>query len=637
MDNPLDILKKSNSEIEKYLLLLSDAYYNDDKALVSDKVFDYIRDEYYKRNPTSDYFNLVGTQNVLKSVELPYKMFSLDKIKPDNGEYERWINKYKGPYILSDKLDGISALLDIKNNKRKLYLRGNAILGTDVSSIIKYININLKNCNNMAIRGELIMTKENFNKIKDNYNYQNSRMCVNGIIKRKVLNKDLLKLIDFVPYEVVYPRYKQIEQHKILDKLGGSVFYKEVDNITVDYMINYFKERRENNIYDIDGIVITDNNDIYNNKDDKNPEHKVAFKALYKEQYKITKIIDIEWNKSRLGVFKPRVKVEEVEILNSKINYATAHNARFVVDNKIGPGAVIKISKSGDIIPFILEVLVGGKVKMPDEEYEWNETEIDIIACNMDSDVDIKRLTYSMKILKVDSFGEKYIKRLVDKCGCKNIIDLINIDIEIMKDEIGDNMGVKLYNMLINRLNNCTLVELMCASNCFEKGFGLKKLNTVISLYKSNDINILEWLKSLNIDNIIEIGGFAEKSAPVFIKGIKSFIKFFDKLCNKQNVVNFDRLINMKTNIKKEVKKETIKRNKGMFNNEVITYTGFRDKDGIITKFIENEGGTISDTFNKKTSILIYADENKSSGKISKAKIWGIKIMSKEELESLIK
>jgi NAD-dependent DNA ligase len=59
----------------------------------------------------------------------------MDKIKSNTGIIDKWITKYKGPYVLSDKLDGSSGMLIIKDNQIKLYTRGNGSVGTDISSM----------------------------------------------------------------------------------------------------------------------------------------------------------------------------------------------------------------------------------------------------------------------------------------------------------------------------------------------------------------------------------------------------------------------------------------------------------------------------------------------------------------------
>lgn len=95
-------------------------------------------------------------------------MGSMDKIKPSDIKIlDKFIDKYNGPYVYSDKLDGVSALLINIDNKLKLYTRGDGYKGTDISSMINYINFGLNNkeilndklTNGIAIRGELIMSK----------------------------------------------------------------------------------------------------------------------------------------------------------------------------------------------------------------------------------------------------------------------------------------------------------------------------------------------------------------------------------------------------------------------------------------------------------------------------------------------
>ena len=129
---------------------------------------------------------------------------SLDKIKPAMSEFNKWLSKYSGPYILSYKLDGISALIQKVNDKFYMYTRGDGVYGQDISHVIKHININtnlLKN--NDAFRGELIISKKNFEIIKDKM--ANARNAVSGIINTKKPDPEMLKLIDFVAYWVMEP------------------------------------------------------------------------------------------------------------------------------------------------------------------------------------------------------------------------------------------------------------------------------------------------------------------------------------------------------------------------------------------------------------------------------------------------
>jgi NAD-dependent DNA ligase len=85
-------------------------------------------------------------------------MGSLHKLK----DVSQWITKFNTDYyIYSDKLDGISALLIYKDEKKYMYTRGDGKYGEDITKLTKYLN--LPNINeNIALRGELIMSKNNY-------------------------------------------------------------------------------------------------------------------------------------------------------------------------------------------------------------------------------------------------------------------------------------------------------------------------------------------------------------------------------------------------------------------------------------------------------------------------------------------
>jgi NAD-dependent DNA ligase len=61
--------------------------------------------------------NVGSTADSGKKEELPFYMGSLDKIKADEKALEKYKNDYKGTYIVSDKLDGNSALVYYKKGE----------------------------------------------------------------------------------------------------------------------------------------------------------------------------------------------------------------------------------------------------------------------------------------------------------------------------------------------------------------------------------------------------------------------------------------------------------------------------------------------------------------------------------------
>ena len=62
--------------------------------------------------------------------------------------------------------------------------------------------------------------------------------------------------------------------------------------------------------------------------------------------------------------------------------------------------------------------------------------------------------------------------------------------------------------------------------------------------------------------------------------------------------------------------------------------TGFRDSK--IEEMIVSMGGTIQNTINSKTTLVIAKDINNTSSKVNKAKELNIKLMSLSELKKII-
>jgi NAD-dependent DNA ligase len=166
-------------------------------------------------NPENKINNEIGTKlkHDINKVKIPYHMGSMNKLKGDdlNG-INKWKKKYDDEYyIYSDKLDGISGLLIIKDNIKKLYKRGDKNISADISHLIEYIPSinNIKTDKNIVFRGELVISKNNFKKYENKM--KNARNMVNGITINKTINEKILKDIDFVIYEIVDP-FKNFEK-----------------------------------------------------------------------------------------------------------------------------------------------------------------------------------------------------------------------------------------------------------------------------------------------------------------------------------------------------------------------------------------------------------------------------------------
>ena len=103
---------------------LSDYYYGEKKELITDEIYDQMIDVLKERDPQNLFLFQTGVSKPSKEdVQLPFPMPSLDKMKPGEKSLTNWFTSYHGPYVVSDKLDGISVQIykdKNGNNKRRV-------------------------------------------------------------------------------------------------------------------------------------------------------------------------------------------------------------------------------------------------------------------------------------------------------------------------------------------------------------------------------------------------------------------------------------------------------------------------------------------------------------------------------------
>jgi NAD-dependent DNA ligase len=626
--------KLSVDELTELLQRLSDAYYNTKKALLSDDIFDNLKDLLKKQDPTNTFLKVVGApiSGKKEKVKLPFAMGSLDKIKPGKDNLTSWLDKFIGPYILSDKLDGVSAQL-YKNSSGKLFLysRGDGKIGQDISHLIKLLSFNEKTLtdlpNNTSIRGELIMSKNNFKKIKDEM--ANARNTVSGVVNSKTVNLKIVKLVDFITYSIISSLKKQSDQMKQLEKWGFNVvIYKIKSKLSFDMLTTYLINRRENSNYEVDGIVCVDSSNSYPNVVG-NPDHAFAFKTILDDQWAITEVIKVEWNPSKDKYLKPIINVKPVNLVGAMTNYATAHNAKYIVDNVIGAGAVVKLIRSGDVIPYILEVTKpakSGKPDLPKVPYAWNKSGVDLILTDLEGEnnnlVKTKILVHFFSTMDIKYLSDGILTKLVND-GYDNVQKILSADKKKLAqiDGLGEKMIDKIFIEINKAFDTVDLATLMASSNLFGRGIGEKKLKEVLKKYPTilYDNNTDDDLRKM----LLEVEGFSDITTDKFIHNFDDFKKFFNDIIKIKKLSHLDKKQLIKDSKKSDKSKNT-------FDGFTIVFTGFRDSD--LEDKIEKLGGKISGSVSGKTKLLITSDDgDKESSKYKIALEKNIQIITKTD------
>ena len=630
-------------ELEELITYAADKYYNTSKAVISDALYDVLIDFLQLKAPKSSVLKAIGSKVKTKNkVELDYWLGSMDKIKPPSNQLGIWSKKYKPPYNLSDKLDGVSALVIYKQSGEiNMFTRGTATEGTDITPLVKYLNLpdfltvqtyckknKLKGDKNLiAFRGELIIKESTFSK-NWSKTLKNARNSVSGLVNSKKINPELAKDTDLVLYEVVDPFYPIEKQLKIIEDIGfKTVTYKTINQeLTYDMLSKYLKERRTKSPYLIDGIIVTSCGKHERNVDG-NPEYAFAFKDILEDQIAITTVESIEWNVSKDGFLNPTLLLKPVSIGGVEIKRATGNNAKNIVDNVLGPGAEVEVIRSGDVIPKIQKVLKpakSGKPDLPKGKWHWNETHVDIQLDNLESssNVLVKNIYYFFSTLDTKGLGEKNVEKLVE-AGLDSIVKILAADeVNFLKVEgFGEKAASNLVASIKKSIKNVPLAKFMAASNKIGPGLGEERMKQVLSVYPNLMTDYKKWTKTEFVNKLKEINGWEEKTSSLLVANFDEFIKFYDSV--KKYVT-----------IKLPETKQT---SKGPFTGKTVVLTGFRDKE--IQEKIEAQGGKIGSSVSKNTDYLIVKDQtviDEPTDKVAKAIDLNITILTKEKVNKML-
>ncbi len=578
----------------------SDAYYNKDKPIMTDDEFDSFKEELEKRFPNNAFLHQVGAPVTKGAVALPYKMPSLNKIKPGTGQVQNFRSEGSS-WVLSEKLDGISVLW--LANEKKLYLRGDGIMGVDISMLVPHIQGLLPH-KNRVIRGELIVHNASVEQ------GTLARSWVNGLVHQKQQNKDDLQKVLFMAYEVIQPSGLTSEQQfQLLQQEGFLVPWWSVSpTLDEDILENALKKQREIAPYSIDGIVVARNIAASEEKTDKlsNPKHKVAFKMVLSDQQATTIVVAIHWSASHQGFWIPRLQIEPVIIGGSRIEYLTGHNAKLIVQQKLGKGARIVIRKSGDVIPTLETVLQPGEeCSLP--EGEWSGVHLKLAGET--DEVLAKKLEHFASTVGIPHLGPGLVQKLM-KEEKKTVYDLVTMTKEDLEKAVGKGMAAKIYPAIAKALQEASELTFMIASSTMPRGVGESKLKALFEVKPDPRT----WRTTpMTVPN-----GWSDSAMDDFLKAFPVYEQW-----RHQHLSHIPYPVPVKQQQPLLTVPITTKR-------ERICFTGFRDAS--LEKQLQEKGHEIVSGVSSKTTLLVVKEKNNSE-KMKKAMELQIPILTKEECQ----
>ena len=662
-------LEQSKKRVEELVPLLKyyTQMYFDDKQVVSDYEYDMLMKEL--KQIEAEYPELIRedspTQKVGASIkkgfekvthEVPLQslqdVFSFQEVK-DFDERVRKVaeeNNIELKYVVETKIDGLSAALEYKNGVFvRGATRGNGTVGEDVTENLKTIKTipkKLKEPIDITVRGEVFIGKEEFEKLnadrlmEEEGQFANARNAAAGSLRQldsKITAKRPLDIYIFnVQKSDTIKFTSHYESLLYLEKLGFNVNPVKILCNNIDEAIKAIEKigkDREKISFGIDGAVVkVDNLELREKLGTtyKTPKWAVAYK--YPPEKKETKLKDIVCQVGRTGAITPMAILEPVVVAGSRISKTTLHNEDYIRERDIKIGDTVIIQKAGDVIP---EVIGVNKEKRTGEEKDFEMPTVCPVCgaqavreegeaawyCN---GIECPAKLYrgiihfaSREAMDINGLGEAIIEELINRGLISNITDIYKLtleDIAALKKN-----GKKFAENLIDAIEESKHRELYRLVNALGiRHVGVKLAKTLCKTYNTMDKLMGATYEELYMKE--EIGKIIAKSITDFFKEEQT-IDLINKL--KEYGVNMEA-------IKEDGADER-------FAGLTFVLTGTLEKYSRdeAQEIIEKLGGKTSGSVSKKTSYVLAGES--AGSKLTKAQELGVKIISENEFEEMIK
>ena len=675
-------IKQRIENLSKELLRHQYLYYIKAEPEISDKEYDRLFDELvalekkypeyaFKNSPTKRVGSDLDNVFAEKKHEIP--VLSLDKEYTLQG-LTKWVKKIISnserelSFVVEEKIDGASIVLYYKNGVLDSALtRGNGMFGNDVTEnirTIKQIPLITEEKSDFAVRGEIFINKSDFLKYNKSFEnkYSNPRNLAAGSL-RNLKSSVVAKIpLNFLAYEGFFKNQFCNNHILILLKLKHmgfcinkniAFFSSNVKDISV--VPNEFPEIIKGKIkdisayiegkikgrnkldYEIDGLVVKINEiDIRENlgHTSHHPRWEIAFKFDSPIAQTVLKNIVIQVGRN--GRVTPVAILEPVKIAGSVVSRATLHNQEYIEILELGPGDLVSISKRGDIIPAVEEVIEKSYENPAVYKFQENcpfcgsrliKQGAHHFCKNKKCPERMKRSLIhfvSKNQMDIDTLGEKTIKFLFERGFVKIIPDIYKFNYDLLLKEEG---------FKEKRVDNIKKSIDKSKSRPFKKvlaALGFDGLGTsVASELIKNGFN--------SIDKIIEIASKGEKEEFSKIEGFGTITAelLIEHFTDNKNLELIRELKKWELNFKEKIESETLKIKP--FENQIWAITGsfknFKPRSKAAEK-IEQRGGKVNNTISSKTTHLLTG--SLSGSKLERARNLNVKIVNEKEFLDML-
>ena len=562
-------------------------------------------------------------------------------------------------YVCELKFDGLAIGLTYENGfLKQAVTRGDGSKGDDVTANVRTIKsiplqlpIGADYPANFEVRGEILMHRtvfEQLNKDRDELGetaYANPRNFASGTLKMQDSKEVAKRNLDCFIYFFLTDNSSFKNHAESLNKLiswGFKVsptFTICKDISEVQQFIQKWEKERFDLSYDIDGVVLKVNN--YDQQQElgftaKSPRWAISYK--YKAAEVETKLLSVSYQVGRTGAITPVANLQPVLLAGTTVKRASLHNADQIEKLDLYEGDVVKVEKGGEIIPKIIEVnkskrdLFAQKIiyitecpechtpliRKAGEAHHYCPNEL---GCSPQVIGKMQHFT-ARKAMNIDSLGDETIEQLFRAGLILTIADIYELKNKRAAMLALDRFAEKSVDNIIAGIESSK-------KNAFEKvlfGLGIRYVGETVAKKLAAHFRTIDALMQADFESLILVDEIGERIA-------ESVLQYFSNAAQVQQInklkhagLNFE-----SSSIEKIVEGASLKGLSFVISGVFSTFSREELKEKI-----EANGGKISSSVSSKLNYLVAGD-NMGPSKLQKATELGIKIISDEELFTLIK
>jgi len=560
-------------------------------------------------------------------------------------------------FVCELKYDGAAISIRYENGQMvQAVTRGDGAQGDDISANIRTINsvplrLTGNYPNDFDIRGEVFMTIDGFRKLNEDRvelgfePFANPRNSAAGTLKMQDSAIVAKRPLDTFLYYVVAKNQEADNHFESLINAGKWGF--KVPSPEKNYIakvsdlqgiwdfINYWDEKRNDLPFETDGVVIKVNN--FNQQEilgytAKAPRWAIAYK--FKTEQAATILEKVTYQVGRTGAITPVANLQPVSLAGTTVKRATLHNEEQIKKLDLHLEDTVFVEKGGEIIPKIVGVDFD---KRPTEsvavEFISNCPECQTELVKKEGEAhhfcpntsgcpsQIKgRIQHfiSRKAMNIDGIGSETVNAFVEAGLIKNYADLYSINREeILRLE---GFQEKSTDKIYEGLDASKTVP-------FEKvlfALGIRYVGETVAKKLARHYKNINNLAVADVENLIEVDEIGDSIA-------KSVVEFFAQEENVELIKLLEQY-GLQFNIEEiEGATESLKDLKFVVSGVFTNYS--REE---LKQLIEKHGGKNVSSVSKKTNFII-AGEGMGPSKKAKAEKLGVKIISEDEFDEMIK